>query len=89
MSDPETDSDLNISQYDPEDDLNVYGSPVYVEQQELDTACEAPERPEGEQEQLIAGPSANIAFERQVSTFTVNTYTFRFIIFFPTLELFH
>ena len=28
--------------------------------------CEAPERPEGEQEQLVAGPSANIAFERQV-----------------------
>ena len=68
MPDSETDSDLNISQYDPEDDLNVYGSPVYLEQQVLDTGgtCEAPERPEGEQEQLIAGPSANIAFERQV-----------------------
>ena len=67
MSDSKTDSDLNILQYDPGDDLNVYGSPVYIEQV-LDTGgtCEAPERPEGEQEQLIAGPSANIAFERQV-----------------------
>ena len=68
MSDSETNSDLNILQYDSEDDLNVYGSPVYVEQQVLDTGgtCKAPEQPEGKQEQLIAGSLANIAFERQV-----------------------
>jgi hypothetical protein len=32
MSDSETDEDLNVSQYDIEDDQNVYGSPVYPRQ---------------------------------------------------------
>ena len=30
MSDSQSDSDLNVSHYDLEDDLNCYGSPVYV-----------------------------------------------------------
>ena len=29
MSDSETDSDLAVKQYDVEDDLNAYGSPVF------------------------------------------------------------
>ena len=32
MSDSETDSDLNVSRYHPEDNLNIYGSPIYAEQ---------------------------------------------------------
>ena len=32
MSD--SDSDLNASYYDPEDNLNIYGSPIYEEQPE-------------------------------------------------------
>ena len=32
MSDSE--SDLNVSCYDPEDNLNIYGSPIYTEQAE-------------------------------------------------------
>ena len=27
-----SDSDSNVSQYDPEDNLNMYGSPIYKEQ---------------------------------------------------------
>ena len=54
MSDSEVDSDLNISRYDLEDDLNVYGSPVYCEQQD----AEAEDR-EGEQQHsnTSLGPS--------------------------------
>lgn len=29
MSESESDPELNVSQYDLEDDLNVYGSPAY------------------------------------------------------------
>jgi hypothetical protein len=32
MSDSDSDSDLNVSRYDPEDNLNMYGSPIYTEQ---------------------------------------------------------
>ena len=32
MSDSDSDSDLNVSRYDPEDILNMYGSPIYTEQ---------------------------------------------------------
>ena len=32
MSNSDSDSDLNVSQYDPEDNLNIYGSPIYEEQ---------------------------------------------------------
>jgi hypothetical protein len=34
MSDSESESDLNVSCYDPEDNLNIYGSPIYTEQAE-------------------------------------------------------
>jgi hypothetical protein len=30
MSESESDQDLNVSQYDVEDDLNAYGSPAYT-----------------------------------------------------------
>lgn len=41
MSDPETDTDLAVSQYDAEDDLNYYGSPVSRSvDNELDTALD-------------------------------------------------
>ena len=30
MWNSETDSELDVSRYDPEDDINAYGSPVYV-----------------------------------------------------------
>ena len=32
MSSSDTDEDLNVSQYDVEDDLNAYGSPIYSTQ---------------------------------------------------------
>ena len=44
MSDSESDSYLNLSHYDPEDNLNVYGSPVYSEQPR-DNAAEEPPGP--------------------------------------------
>ena len=52
MSDSEEDSDLNISRYDPEDDPNVYGSPICCEQQDAEDR-------EGEQEHsdISIGPS--------------------------------
>ena len=33
MSESESDQDLNVSQYDVEDDLNAYGSPTYRAQE--------------------------------------------------------
>ncbi|CAB3982738.1 Hypothetical predicted protein [Paramuricea clavata] len=33
MSESESDQDLNVSQYDVEDDLNAYGSPTYKAQE--------------------------------------------------------
>ena len=33
MSESEFDQDLNVSQYDVEDDLNAYGSPTYRAQE--------------------------------------------------------
>ena len=37
MSSSDSDEDLNVSQYDVEDDLNAYGSPVYSAQVGADT----------------------------------------------------
>jgi hypothetical protein len=33
MSESEFDQDLNVSQYDVEDDINAYGSPTYTAQE--------------------------------------------------------
>ena len=68
MSDSETESDdLNISRYDPEDDLNVYGSPIYVEQQDRGV-----EDREGEQEQSVGTSATRVCDERsQVRIFSL------------------
>ena len=42
MSNSDSDSDLNVSQYDPEDNLNIYGSPIYEEQPEDNVEEEQP-----------------------------------------------
>ena len=42
MSNSDADSDLNVSQYDPEDNLNIYGSPIYEEQPEDNVEEEQP-----------------------------------------------
>ena len=60
MSSDESDSDLNVEVYDPEDNVNVYGSPVAVEN----------EYPEGTPDNVAvvsASPSGNQANRTQVS----------------------
>ena len=42
MSNSDSDSHLNVSQYDPEDNLNIYGSPIYEEQPEDNVEEEQP-----------------------------------------------
>lgn len=42
MSSSDSDEDRNVSQYDIEDDLNVYGSPVYSTQVAADTQFSLP-----------------------------------------------
>ena len=42
MSSSDSDEDRNVSQYDIEDDLNVYGSPVYSTQVAADTQPSLP-----------------------------------------------
>ena len=70
MSDSETESDdLNIWRYDPEDDLNVYGSPIYIEQKDREV-----EDREGEQEHsvLVATLATRVCDERsQVRIFSL------------------
>ena len=62
MSDSKEDSDLNISRYDPEDDLNVYDSPICCEQQDAGA-----EDREGEQEHsnILIGPSATCVSDQR------------------------
>ena len=39
MSESESDQDLNVSQYDVEDDLNAYGSPTYTNRAQEAAVC--------------------------------------------------
>ena len=45
MSESESDQDLNVSQYDVDDNLNAYGSTVYSAQEESDAEIVLPSQP--------------------------------------------
>ena len=56
MSESESDSDLTEERYNLEDDLNVYGSPVYRSPKENPTSVEPTAEPTNETHVSICSP---------------------------------